>query len=659
MQILKFSPIGILALGASFLASPMSAAYGAGDLAYHAIPGASPQPVAEGAGLKTPEDLETFLDGVMSDQLKAQHIAGATISVVKDGKLFFAKGYGYADVDKQIPVDPNLTLFRPGSTSKLFTWTAVMQLVEQGKINLDADVNTYLTEFKVPSTFSQPIRVKNLMTHTEGFEDGGLGYLFANSPDKLVPLAQSLAGHIPARVRPPTVNFTNGANASYSNWGTALAGLIVSNVSGLSFDDYIEKNILKPLGMTHSTFKEPLPPDLAPHMSVGYTIEKGVFKPHGFEYVHSFGPAGSLSSTATDMAKFMIAHLQNGAYGDARILKEDTAKLMHGRQFSPDPYVNGSGLGFYETYVNGRRIIGHGGDTIYFHTDLALLPEENVGLFVSYNTPKGALARTDLVEAFMDRYYPARLPQLKPPADFKSRAARYAGSYSFTRHNYSKNEKFFGLLGGGIKAVPTKENTLLITSLLSQEPTQWIEVKPDVFRRVDKDWTIAFTDDANGQVGHIVGPFAFMAVYKLAWYQNPILHYFILGFGALCFIVAIVSAVRNWKRDRAGAQSARRARRLVALVGIINLVFFACVGATFATDLEQLIYAWPKVFYVALAFPLISLPLTAGVLYFLGPVWKTREWGRYSRVQYTVIAVMSTAFLWSLNYWNLIGYKFG
>ncbi len=123
------------------------------------------------------EDLEAFLDGVLAAEMRSHSIASATVSVVKDGELFFAKGYGYADRESRRPVDPERTLFRPGSISKLFTWTAVMQLVEQGKIDLDADVNEYLTDFRIPDTFPEPITMEHLMTHTPGFEDGGLGYL--------------------------------------------------------------------------------------------------------------------------------------------------------------------------------------------------------------------------------------------------------------------------------------------------------------------------------------------------------------------------------------------------------------------------------------------------------------------------------------------------
>src|SRR6185503_254232 len=195
----------------------------------------------------TATDVESFLDGLVPLQIAKDNIAGATISVVKDGKLLFAKGYGYADVKNKKVVSAQGTLFRPGSISKLFTWTAVMQLFEQGKLDLDKDVNTYL-DFKIPDAFGKPITLKNIMTHTPGFEEQ-IKDLFTvgnSKPD----LGQYLKTHIPGRVFPP------GTVPAYSNYATAVAGYIVERVSGRPFEEYVAENILKPLKMTHSTFTQ-------------------------------------------------------------------------------------------------------------------------------------------------------------------------------------------------------------------------------------------------------------------------------------------------------------------------------------------------------------------------------------------------------------------
>jgi len=292
-------------------------------------------------GLRDKAELEAFVDGVMTAELHDHHVAGSTVSVVKDGTLWFAKGYGYADVKQRSPIDAASTLFRVGSISKLFTWTAVMQQVERGKLDLNRDINEYL-DFKIPATFPQPITLINVMTHAPGLEDDPRG-LIVDDPKQLQPMSRWLPAHRPKRVRPP------GTYSSYSNWATATAGYIVERVAGVPFDDYIDANILRPLGMERTTFRQPLPAALAGGMSVGYRYDDGRFEPKPFEIAVGAEPAASVSATATDMAKFMIAHLANGAVpGGGRILAESTAVKMHSRLFGGDPRIPGFAYGFYE-----------------------------------------------------------------------------------------------------------------------------------------------------------------------------------------------------------------------------------------------------------------------------------------------------------------------
>ena len=320
--------------------------------------GATPAPVVPNGGTRGVRDrgeLEAFLDGVMQANLRDKHVAGATVAVVKDGALYFAKGYGWSDVAHRTPVNAERSLFRIGSVSKLFTWTAVMQLVEQGKLDLDADVNRYL-DFKIPATYPQPITLRHIMTHTPGFEENGRD-LISDDSVHIMPMREWLTTHMPARVRPP------GTYSSYSNYATALAGYIVQRVSGMSFDDYVEQRILVPLGMTQTTTRQPLPARLKGDVSRGYTWGAGEYKAHPFEIIGGAAPAGAVSSSATDMAKFMLAHLEGGALGTSRILAESTTARMHARTFAHDPRLPGFALGFYEKSSHGLRIIGHGGDT--------------------------------------------------------------------------------------------------------------------------------------------------------------------------------------------------------------------------------------------------------------------------------------------------------
>jgi CubicO group peptidase (beta-lactamase class C family) len=606
----------------------------------------------EVVGPTDPLELEAFIDGVMAAHMPSRDIPAATISVVRDGKLFFAKGYGYANREEKIPVVADKTLFRPGSTSKLFTWTAVMQLAERGELDLDADVNTYLTTFQIPETYPEPITLKHILTHTAGFEDGSLGYLIVQDQDKLVGMRDALEAHMPDRVRPP------GIWSSYSNWGTALAGLIVEEISGMSFEEYVEKNIFEPLQMNHSTFREPLPEDLASNMAVGYRWKNGLYEPGYFERISDFGPAGALTSTATDMANFMIAHLQLGQFGDHRILEEETARQMHSQLYTPEPRLPGMAHGFYESNVLGQHAIGHGGDTVFFHSDLVLFPEHNVGLFVSY-VANGGRARWELSEAFVRRYFPieeAEVPE--PPEDFAERAKKYAGTFKFTRHNWSDLEKLM-TLPSVIKVAPTKDNTLMTTGIL-EDPWHWVEVEPNLFQQVGGGLTLAFMEDENGSVSHLaISLLPFMPAYRIAWYANPNFNYFLLVAGLLLCVTTLISAFRHRKERRVDPANAKWAVRLAWIVSTLTLVFWIAVAVIASSAGEDLFSGFPPTLTAALMLPILISILTVGVVVFVVLVWKEGFWTRFRRIHYTLFAIFAVGLAWFYWFWNMLGPQYG
>ncbi len=650
----RVSQLAGFCLGAVLSASALAVP---GEIPYVPIAGAAPVPLAEQAGLGTAEELEIFLDGVMADQILSHEVVGAVVAVVKDGELFFVKGYGWADREARVPMDGRRHLVRPGSISKLFTWTALMQLVEQGRVDLEADVNDYLSAFQIPATFEQPITIRNLLTHTEGMEDGGLGFLMATDISEFEPLGEFLNRHMPARVRPPTTDFSTGGNASYSNWGTALAGLIIEEVSGQPFDDYVAEHIFAPLGMSRSTFAEPLPPALDADMAKGYHRVNGLLEPRPFELVHNFAPAGSMTAPAPDMARFMIAHLQGGRFGESQILRPETAALMHSRQFSPSPHVNGSGLGFYETRINGRRLIAHGGDTVAFHSDLNLLLDENVGLFVSYNSasPLPIRSRGHLLRAFMDRYYPAALPQVEPPADFDERAAQYAGNFRLTRHGYTTNEKLFAAFNP-FKVAPTGRGTLLVASPLSTTPTEYVEIAPHSFRQVDGDATMSFMDGEDGALSTVSLPLAFIAAYRLELHETLEFHGLLLALALFGAIGAIVGWLRHRREGDAGARLARGAAALGGLVLILSL---AGMGLAIADLMKDAISGFPSYFNIVLALFLVFAVLALVVTGMTVQAWRDAWFERWTRLRYSLTAAAFLAFVWSLDFWNLLGYHYG
>ena len=352
----------------------------------------------------TREDLETFLDAIIPNELKHGDIAGAIVTVVKDGQVLLSKGYGWSDVAKKIPIFPDSTLFRIASISKTFNATAVMQLVEQGKVDLDANIQTYL-DFELPRKFPQPITLRHLLTHTAGFEESGKELPVA-AGETSVELGELMKKMPPHQIYPP------GTVTSYSNYGADLAGYIVERVSGVPFEEYIRQHITAPLGMLHSSFAEPLPPDLARLMSKEYTLasDDSVKK---FEVLQG-EPSGNMSSTGMDMARYMITHLQLGRFDSVRILAESTARYMSTTQFRTHPAVQGMAVGFFEESRDGYRMIGHGGDLSRFHSHMTLLLDENVGFFISVNSAGsgGGLfgIRETVIDAFMHRYFPRTTP---------------------------------------------------------------------------------------------------------------------------------------------------------------------------------------------------------------------------------------------------------
>ena len=419
---------------------------------------AAAEPVPTPLGdLEDAPALERYFDDNVAKEMGANDIPGATISVVKDGKLLFAKGYGSADIAGSRPVVASETLFRIGSVTKLFTWTAVMQLVEAGQLDLNADVNTYLESLKIPDTYPQPITMANLMTHTAGFEERQLG-LSVIEKERARPLSTVLAADMPDRIYPP------GEVTAYSNYGAALAGYIVEQVSGEPFDEYVQRHILEPLAMRRSTARQDLSQSLSKNLASSYLSVNGTLEPLPREYFELL-PAAGMSATATDMAHFMIAHLRDGQFAERRILERATAQDMHRQHFTNDPRLSGMALGFIEQRHGDQRILMHSGSTNseQFQSYLMLVPGQAVGLFVSFNSEGGRLAKGLLAKSFLDRYFPTPPPQQSAGVEgYRQRAARFEGSFQATRRTESNIEKLAGLIPSAVKVSANADGTLAI-----------------------------------------------------------------------------------------------------------------------------------------------------------------------------------------------------
>ena len=598
---------------------------------------------------------EAYLDGVMAAQFRDYKLAGMTFVLIRDGELVLSKGYGSANLETGEPVDPARTLFRPGSVSKLFTWTAVMQLVEQGLLDLNAPVSDYVDQFKLPNAFDRPLTMTHIMTHAPGFEDGAAGFLFADEESDLVALADSLAAHVPNQIWPP------GTYSAYNNWSTALAGLVVANLSGVSFEEYVARNIFDPLGMTQSTFDEPLPERLAADFAQGYRARHNGIEPMGFEFIKNFGPAGALSASAEDMARFIIAHVQDGALGEARILAPDTVALMHSRLFGHDERVSGMAHGFYEIFRNGERFVGHGGDTIAFHSQLVIQPATDFGFFLSFNAPDGAIARTAVVDAVLDYFFPGDggaappFPE-QPLAGSAERIAAVAGAYRLNRRSFTKLEGVTGL-AGDLSISPGAEGEIVVPG--ERIGGRFIEVAPYVFRQQGRQETVVFETDTAGSVTRaFIGSLPIMVADKLAVWETAGNHQLVIGLALLAAVFVLINAIRN--RGTRATGTARLAHYSLVATSVLFLAFVAGLGVVFGSaEMDLLIFDFPPPGTGSvLLLPLLGAVGTVLCLGLAVPVWRSDDCNVWQRLRYTYVAVIFGLFVLVLGYWNLLGWRY-
>ncbi len=496
----------------------------------------------------TAADATAWLDGLMPYALKAAEIPGAEIAIVKDGQVLLEKGYGSTDAEGKNPVDPARTLFRPGSISKLFVWTAVMQLAESGKLDIDRDINAYL-DFVIPAYHGKPITPRHIMTQSSGFEETERDLIVTN-PSRFVPLDTALKRFVPRRI------FDPGTVPGYSNYASALAGYIVQRISGEAFPAYAEHHIFQTLGMLHSTFLQPLPADLRPDMSPGYDTANQ--PPKGFEYI-SLAPAGALSTTADDMAHFMIAHLRDGRFGNGEILRPETARMMYSTITRFLPPLNGMAIGFAQADINGHRVISHGGDTVYFHSGLWLFTDDGIGLYVSMNAvgtnDAAARVRRALFAAFADRYFPGHvaddsLTRQTAIAD----GNMIAGHYLNTRRAESTFSAGENLLGQFVIAAGP-DGTIYAAG------KDFHEIAPFLWRENSGKETLA----ARVEHGHVtcvsLGSYAFAGVFQPAPFWLSAVW---IEPAALAALVALSCTVLSWP---SAALARRHYRQPFALNG--------------------------------------------------------------------------------------------
>ena len=601
-------------------------------------------------------DLTAFFDGIFPLQLERSDIAGASVQVMKDGQILLQKGYGYADVKTKKPVDPVSTIFRLASISKLFTWISVMQLEEQGRLNLDTDVNQYL-DFRIRPAFNKPITLRNLMTHTGGFEET-LDDIILTNPKQAVSLRDYLIRNQPMRIYPP------GQVPAYSNYGVGLASYVVQRVSGEPFEKYVQEHIFSPLAMTHSSFDQPLPKSLANLPSEGYRSDT-TKPPVGFEIFNPVG-AGGVSSTAADMGRLGQALLNGGQLDGKRILKPETLAEMWTPQFQASSALPPICMGFYQDWRNHLRWIGHEGDLIAFHSLFFVEPSQKIVLFVSYNSAGGgAQPRPEIIDFFSDRYFPGapEVQFLKTPAkDLKD----IEGTYQSTRRDETTKFKLANLFGQRSVSVD-KDGVLKVqySRDLRGHSVKWKRVGKDLWQAEDEQQRIFAIRDSSNKIVRLAVDFPGVQMQRVPWYENQtcVMVALCSSVGILLLVI-VASLIRTWRRlfqrrrprpaPQPGTIWLTAAPRIAAFIWVIMLLALAGFFMVKGDDLMPPTPQWFKWFalenFVAMAAIVVStLAVIAGI----------KSWGRdvriITRLKFTFVALACAFLTWFAIHWHIIG----
>ena len=602
-------------------------------------------------------DLEAFFDGIVPLQLERSDAAGATVLVRKDGKELLKKGYGFSDITKKKSVDPDSTIFRLASISKLFTWISVMQLVEQGKLDLDADVNKYL-DFQIAPAFGKPITLRNLMTHTGGFEEE-IRDILLTDPKKATSLREFLIENQPRRMFPP------GEVPAYSNYGVGLGGYIVQHASGQMFEDYVAEHIFQPLAMKHSSFRQPLAENLSQLPSEGY--RNNTEKPAvGFE-IFTPAPAGGISSTASDMGRFAEALLNGGELEGHRILKPETLQSMWIKQFGTSDALPVMCMGFYQTWRNGLRFIGHDGDLIAFHSMFLVEPKEKLVIFISYNSAGAASkTRTEILNSFADRYYPStQAPNFQKLAAEEFKAIK--GTYQATRRADSTKLSLGNLLSQADADVD-KDGILKIDEFkdLRGHVRKWKPIGKDLWQdQDDQRWIFAIRDNA-GKIVRLAVNFPGVQFERVSWYENGNMILPVLCVSmAILILVIVASLVRVGRRilmykrpafqPQTGTLRLTLAPRLSAIAWIALVIGTAVLMSRLENEsmlpsrgVDKYFVMMNFVTGLAILFSLFAI--LWGLL-----VWRRSEIRVISKLKFSLVAFACLFLTWFSVHWHLIG----
>jgi CubicO group peptidase (beta-lactamase class C family) len=607
------------------------------------------------------QELEALVDSFLGERMETLGIPGAVFVLVQDGEVFLTKGYGYADLEDRRAVLPDETLFAVGSVAKVFTASAIVQLAESGLLDLHAPVNDYLRDFQIEEGCSRPVTTAHLLTHTAGFDECLTG-AYIRDLEELIPLKEYVAGGLPPCIRPP------GQEMSYCNHCYGLAGYLVEEISGIPFEQYVEENIFRRLGMHHSSFRQPLPAELAATRAAGYVFAPEI-QPVETPY-SPFFPSGWLYTTGSDMAQFMIAQLEGASGRDTPILKAGTVQEMQRRQFALHPRLEGWTYGFFEHLQNGQRAIKKGGDITGFSSLMFLLPEQQFGFFLSFNATVGvsqgfADPREELVELLLDRYFPAAGGSVLPRPS--GEAQNLVGKYRMNRYAHTTIDKALAplsFLQWRVTANKDGTITLAYPPLMGGKTSRWAEVEPLLFRDLEGDGYLTVRQDEKGRITHLLVTVVEEGVLeRVPWHETDTVQLALIGFLLLAFLSVLVwpagSLIRALRAQRGHASTLSAwSHALAGLLGMLNLTFLTGLGAGIAYSMKTMAPEMPAFFPALLVIPLLTTVLTPAALILAVLAWKRRAWSVGGRLHYSLVALAGLPFLWFAGNWNLLGFRF-
>jgi CubicO group peptidase (beta-lactamase class C family) len=634
------APSGVAPIASPVLASP-----------------AAPLPVA---------DLESFVDGVVRDRMARDHIAGVTIAVVQNGQVVLKKGYGVASLKDGRRVDPDKTLFRVGSISKTFTWIALMNEVEAGRMRLDTPINIYLPEkLQLKDQGKKtPVRLRDLMTHTPGFEDRVLGQLFERDPRRERSLEQYLRQERPNRVREP------GLLPAYSNYGAGLAGAALANVTGQPFEKVIADQIILPAGLTHTTFREnrpwrddlpaPMNATLAADLSDGFRWTPLGFQTEAPEFIGHIAPAGSASSTAGDMARYMNLLLNGGAIDGKTVFSPKTSAMFRTPMYRPADGAPGWNAGFMDIPLPGdRRGFGHAGATLWFHSNMVMVPELGLGVFVAVNTDTGADLPASLPSTIIERFYAPR-PEVPAASRITEDEARaYEGQFLTTRRAYGGLEGFIDRLIGEARVRAAPDGRLTLT--IDGQSSQWTATdQPDTFAPVRGSGLLVFQRE-DGKVTRFFSPTGGAAFERIGFpHQRGLLTTLavLTALAALATLIGVATRDRREARQTPTQARASLLQTIQAFLWLIALVGVA-IFASGADDVAAVVYGWPSGWLLsASACAFVATLLTIATLAMLPVVWRggrrVDSWTSLRKLAFTCTTLVFLSFALLLAAWGFL-----